>query len=132
MKLIFCMQINIKFSYNLILLSTIVPKLPKITSLQNLCDISRKKRGMKLIICANEHHSYIKGYYHFWWTWKGMPKVLKIKNMQCLCNILRKNWVMKLMSCMLINMEVFYKLLLLFLIGLARLAQSTRESLQTS
>ena len=39
-----------------------------------------------------------------------MPKVLKITTMQCL----RKNLVMKLMFCMLINMKVFYKVIVFF------------------
>ena len=39
--------------------------------------------------------------------------------MQCLCIISRKKWVMKLMFCMLTNMEIFYKLMVLFLMGLA-------------
>ena len=56
-------------------------------------------------------------------------KVLKITSMQCLCNISRKNWVMKLMFCMMINMKVFYELIL-FLMGLARYAQITRVNLQ--
>ena len=68
--------------------------------------------------------------YHVWWAWSGIPKVLKIKSMQYLCNPSRKNWVMKLMFCMMINMIVFYKLILLFFMGLARHAQSTWTSLQ--
>ena len=50
--------------------------------------------------------------YHFWWAWPGMYKVFKILSMQYLCNISKKKWVMKLMFCMLINMKVFYKLIL--------------------
>ena len=37
---------------------------------------------------------------------------------------------MKLMICMLINMKVFYKLIVLFLMGLARHAQNTWLNLQ--
>ena len=59
-----------------------------------------------------------------------MPKLLKIISMQYLCNISRKNCVTKLMFCMLINIKLFYKLILLFLIGLARHAQSIWASLQ--
>ena len=37
---------------------------------------------------------------------------------------------MKLMFCMLIEMKVFYKLIILFVMGLARDAQSTQLNLQ--
>ena len=43
---------------------------------------------------------------------------------------LKKNRVMKLMLCMLINIKVFYKLIVLFLMGLARHVQSTRVNFQ--
>ena len=35
-------------------------KYPKITSLRNLCNTSRKKWGMKLIICADKHQSFLQ------------------------------------------------------------------------
>ena len=38
---------------------TINLKFSKVTSLQNFCNISRKEWGMKLIFCADEHHSYL-------------------------------------------------------------------------
>ena len=76
------------------------------------------------------HEVFYKLILYFWWVWPGMAKVLKIISMQCLCNIWRKNWIMKLMFCMLINMKVFYKLVVLFLMCLARHAQSTRVNLQ--
>ena len=59
-----------------------------------------------------------------------IPRELKITTVKCLCNIPRRNWVMKLIFCMLINMKVFYKLIVLFLMGLARHAQITRVNLQ--
>ena len=34
-------------------------KLPKITSLQNLCDIVRKKWVMKLDFCVHKHQSFL-------------------------------------------------------------------------
>ena len=49
MKLIFAGRYYITLSYKLI---PLIFKLPKITSLQNLCNISRKKWGMTLIFCA--------------------------------------------------------------------------------
>ena len=70
-------------------------------------------------------------YYHFWWLRLGMPQVFKITKMQCLCNISRIHWVMKLsFACEWIDMEIFYNLTVLFLMGLARHAQSTQVNLQ--
>ena len=59
-----------------------------------------------------------------------MPKVLKIVSLQCLGNISRKRRVIKLMFFMLINMKVFYMLKVLFLMSLARHAQSTWVNLK--
>ena len=66
----------------------------------------------------------------FWWVQPGILKIFKITNMQRLCNISRKNWVMKLMVCMLIKIKVFYRLIVIFLMGLARHAQITWVNLQ--
>ena len=99
------------------------------TSLQNLCNISRKKRGMRSIFCRDEHHSLSTNSYHcFWWVWPSTPKVLRTTSMQCLCKWSRKNWVWKLMFCMLINIKG--KLRVLALVSLARHAQITRINLQ--
>ena len=81
-------------------------------------------------LCRWASHFSINWYYHFWWVWSGMLKVLKILSMQCLCNVSRKKWVMKFMFCLLINMKVFYKWTVLFLIGFSRNAQSTWVNLQ--
>ena len=59
-----------------------------------------------------------------------MSKVLKITSMQCLCNMSRKNGVIKLIFCMVIKVKVFYKLIVLFLVGLVRHVQSTWVNLQ--
>ena len=119
------MQINIKLSYRLILLTLRawpgMSALPKITSLQDLVWCLKKEVGDEVeFLCRWASKFYINWCYHFWWTWSGMPKVLEIIIMDYLCSISRKNWVMKLMFYMLINMKVLYKLILLFLMGLAR------------
>ena len=54
-----------------------------------------------------------------------MPKVLKITSVIVFAVSQRE-----LIFYMLINMKVFYKLIVLFLIGLARHAQITRVNLQ--
>ena len=64
MKLIFCLQINTKLSYKLISLILVGMARPAqinqnkkfVKSLQYL----RKKEGMKLFFCADEHHSYLE------------------------------------------------------------------------
>ena len=76
--------------------------------------------------------------YHFWWAWLGMPKVTTIKIIKYQINhyvmslqyLKKRNWAMMLMFCMLINIIVFYKLMLYNLMGLARYSQSIRSSLQ--
>ena len=45
-------------------------------------------------------------------------------------NISRKNWAMKLIFGMLLNMKVFYKLILFFLMGLTGDAQITQVNLK--
>ena len=51
----------------------------KKTSWQNLYNISRKKRGLKLIIGADKHQNFEKrSSYHIWWVWRGIRKVFKI------------------------------------------------------
>ena len=37
-----------------------MPKLPKITSLQNVCDVSRMKWWIKLNFCVGENQSFYK------------------------------------------------------------------------
>ena len=65
-SLFFGLQMNIKLSYKLIeLILGAWPDLPKLSKVlqfykfANLCNISRKKSEVKLIFCANEHHSYL-------------------------------------------------------------------------
>ena len=122
MKTFFCMQINIKLTYRLILLVVVGTGKPApVTQNSKIAkSVIFKKVGDEveiLYIWASKFS--INCCYQFWWAWPGMPKVLKIISMQYLCNISRKNCVTKLMFCMLINMKLFYKLILLFLIGLA-------------
>ena len=91
-----------------------MPKAPKITRLQNLCNISRKKmkdevdflEQINVKVFDRLMQSYLIGMI------RGIPKIFKI-TMQYLCNISGKRWVMKLIFCMLINI-VFRKLILSF------------------
>ena len=61
--LIFCMQINIKLSYKLIPLILLgMARLAQISQNNKFAksfNISGKKWGIKLIFCADEHHSFL-------------------------------------------------------------------------
>ena len=129
MKLIFRMQINIKLSHKLIPLILVGMVRPaQITQnskfAKSLLYLKKEVRDEVDFLCRWASFS-INWCNHFWWVWPEMPKVLKITSIQCLCNI-SKNWVMKLVFCMVINMKVFYKLTLLFFMGLTRHALSSR------
>ena len=133
MKLIFCMQINIKLSYSWYhRFWWAWPGLPKLSKI-NLYNISRKVRNEFFwdnFLCRWAWQVSINWYCRFWLVWPGMPKVLKITSFQFLCHISRKDWVMSLMFSMLINVKAFSKLIVLFLMGLARPTQITWVNLQ--
>ena len=104
-------------------------------SYKTLTQIWKDSPGMVLGIPSTSQTyrftSDFKACYHFWWMWPGILKFLRIASMQCLCNISKKKWFMKLIFFyMLINLKFFYKLIVLFLMGLARHAQITRVNLQ--
>ena len=68
-KLIFCMQINMKACYKLIVWfwwgCSSIPKVPKIASFQCICDISKKKLKRKLIFCTQININSTSWYYQF-------------------------------------------------------------------
>ena len=118
-----------------------MPKVPKITILRYLCNISRKTR-MKSIFWQQIN---IKGFFRLM-QYKvvspSMAKLPKIASSLFLCNILRKKWVMKLIFCMQLSIKFsyklilyidfntwganfFYKLILLLLMGVIKHSQST-------
>ena len=110
MKLIFCMQINIKVSYKLIsrLWTPTCPtgwyyhywwarssilKVLKVTSLQYLYNISKKKLRIELIICMQINIKVSTSWhYRFWQKRPNMSKVPKIGKWQYFPNILRKKY----------------------------------------
>ena len=96
------MQINIKLFYKLIPLILVdmarPVQLPKITNLQNLCNVSFLQMSIAVI------YKLILSFYI----------------------ISRKNWGRNFIFCMMINMKIFYKLMVLFLMSLARQAQITK------
>ena len=86
-------------------------KLLKVASLLFLCNSARKKLMMKLIFLHADKHERLNSYYDFWLGWSMIPKVPKIARWRCLYSISKKNLQIKLIFCMLINIEVFYKLI---------------------
>ena len=88
----------ISWYYQFWVMPTKVPKIAKITSFQNLSDISRKKWGMKFMLIFVQIN--IKVFYKLILSyligWPGLPKLLKIASMKYLCSISRKKRVMKL------------------------------------
>ena len=53
-KLIFCMQVNIRVSYKFVLLVLMgMPRVPKTTSLQYHWNIPRNRWGINIIFCMN-------------------------------------------------------------------------------
>ena len=65
-------------------------KVLKITSLQNPCNISRKKWGMKLIFGADKHQSFLQDD-TILFDGFGLSCPKSQKRLQYLCDISRKN-----------------------------------------
>ena len=153
MKLIFCMQINIKLSYSLILLILMgIVRHAQITQNNKFAKslISHKSSGelrMKdggflckisikvfselmpsfLIIHSVTSRSILVSFewygHHKNYTQKSSSNTFSV-------HISHKKLFMQLMFCMLISMKVFFKFILLFSIGLARDAQTTQGNYQ--
>ena len=76
----------------------------QIATLQCLYNISKKKLGMKLIVCKQIHikvpyklistlwasQFHTRWYYHYWWAWSSILKVVKVTSLQYLYNISKK------------------------------------------
>ena len=88
--------------------------------------ISVKK--ITLIFCLQKTSKFPTSLcYCFWWAWLGMPKVPNVTSLWYVFNISRKSWGINTTFCMKIN-KVFYLLVVLFLLVIARHAQSTKNS----
>ena len=131
-NVVFCPKINSSVFYKLVV-SFLLVTARQAQSTQN----SKFKISLQYVLryevdflCRWASQLSTNSCYHFLWLWRCIPKVLKMISMPCLCNISGKNWAMKLMFCMLINMDILYKVIVLFLMGLARHAQITWVSLQ--
>ena len=128
LKWFFCLQINTKVFYKVIVLWMCVTRLARSTqsnkfeiSLQYLKENGKNELDFLLV----DKHQW---YYHFRCVWPGMPKLHKITSLLFLCNILRKKWEIKLIFCMQLSMKVSYKLILSFITGMVKQSQSSQNS----
>ena len=126
------MQISIKASYKLILWFwwgwSSIPKFPKITSLQCLCNVSEKKLEMKSIFTyADKHQFPTRWYYRFRWVWSSILKLLKVTSFQYLHKSQKRELGMKFIFCMQINSKVSVSCHYRFLMEVASLFQSTQN-----
>ena len=111
MKLIFCLEITIKVTCKVILplwtskfpaswfcrfwwtWSNIL-KVLKVTSLQYLYNISKKKLGMEFIFCMQINIKVSTSWhYHFWKKWRDMSKVPKLGSWSNFGNCNKKYWL---------------------------------------
>ena len=65
--------------------------------------------------------------YCFWWVWPGVSKVSKITSLQYLRSISRKRGGIDVIFSMKTNIKVFWKLIVSFLLVIARPAQITQN-----
>ena len=116
-------------------------KVPKIASLQDLYNISKKKCKMKLIFCMQVNIKVtfklistlcasnvlqgdtiiIDG-----WAWSSILKVFKVTSLQNLYNISKRRLGKEFIFLHLDKLQSFYKLVLSFLMEVARHFQSTQ------
>ena len=121
MKLIFCLQINTKVFYKLIVslwvcVARHAQKYPK----QQLCNIfaisQGKHDGVEFLSAGKQIFLWIGTI--ILGVWPGIPKLSKIASLLYLCNIVRKKWVI---SCMQIRTKASCKFMLWFLMGMRML-----------
>ena len=95
-KLIF-LQINIRVSNSWVLLFLVGdPKVPKITSLQYLCSISRKRGGINLIFLHEDKRVFYKLIVSFLLVIARHIQIAQRASLQFLCNIAEKKGGTKL------------------------------------
>ena len=145
-KLIFCLQINIKcffkfWHYQFRCVWPGMPKLPKITSLLFLCNILRKKWVMKLIFCMKISMKVAyKLILWFSWHWSSIPKIPIIASWQCHLkkevrdevDILHADEHQSFLQVDVktLGIKVSYEVMLLLLMGMIKHSQSTQGRLQ--
>ena len=97
-----------------------MPKVPKTTNLQDLCNILRKMWKISWFFADRLTWKVSSNcYYHFRYVLPGISKLPKITSLLYFRNILRKKLLMKLNFCMQINMKACFKLVLWLWWGLS-------------
>ena len=121
MKLSFCLQINTKVFYKMVVSLVISQTSPKYQkqSVYNIFAIFHGKHEWWnwFFACWQMLNVFSNWYYHFRCVWPGMSKLPKITSLLFLYNMLRKKWVMQLIFYMQISMKACYKLILRFFDG---------------
>ena len=109
MNLIFCVHINVKGFFKLLLSSYLcVVRHARVTQ-NNKFAISLQYLKKELsdevdFLHADKHERLLQIW--FWWGWSSIPKVPKIESLQCLYNISKKRLNMKLIFCMQRSIKV--------------------------
>ena len=95
MKLIFCLQINIKGFFK--------------SMLWFFKYLKKEVSDEVNFLHADKHENFLQVDTIFWWS--CISKVPEIASLQCLYNFSKKKLEMKLIFCMQINIKVFFKLI---------------------
>ena len=92
-------------------------KLLKVTSLQYLYNISKKKLAIEVILGMQINAEVSTSwYYPFRWKWPDMFKIPKIGSWEYFCNILRKMVATALCSIVMQNIQIFYRSPVMFVV----------------
>ena len=123
-NLIFCMKINIKVFYKLLLSSLVVIARHYAQSIRNnkfalpSQYFKKEVRYKADFFHADKYQNFLQAWFcQFWWAWPLMSKVPKTSGLQTLCNILGNKWGKKLILCA-DKHQSFLQLILSYLMGM--------------
>ena len=120
----FCFQINAKVFYKVVVSFWMcVIMLAQSIQNKNLQNLWKQEEWSWFFGCRKTSNIASNWCYHFRYAWPGMPK-LPQKSFLFLCNILRKKWAIKLFFDTQIKLKITYKLILWFLMKVAKHSQS--------
>ena len=124
MELMFCLQINTKVFYKLIVSLWVC-----------VASHARSIRNNKFTISlqylkenVNDKVDFLSAnwYCHFRCVWRSLPKLFKIISCLFLSTVLRRKWVMKLIFCMQISMKSYCKWMQCFWWGWSSIPKVTK------
>ena len=125
----FCLQTKTKVFYEVVVSFWMcVTRLAQSTQNNTLQYLWKQEEWSWFFACRKTSNISSNWYYHFRCVWPGMPKLPKITSFIFLWNILKKKWLMKLIFYMQIKMEISYKLILWFLMGMVKHSQRSQNS----